>query len=415
MIGTLRAAGSFSPAARVLFVNQLGINIGFYMLMPYLADHLTAQAGLAIWAAGLVLGLRNVSQQGMFLIGGTMADRLGYRPLIMAGCALRTVAFAMFALSVALPAMITAAVLTGFAGALFNPAARAYLAHEAGERKVEAFALFNVFYQTGILIGPLIGIALINLDFRVMCLTAAAVFAALTALQWRHLPPRTGAAAGSGAVLADWREALGNRPFSRFAVTMFAYYALSYQIYLGLPLEVRRLTGSEAGVPVLYVISALLGIFAQLPVTTWCERRWQPAQAMSAGLALMGLSFGLLIPAGRLSGPVGMVLVVACVTVLTLGTLLVFPFEMATIARLAGDRLIGTYYGLYNLISGIGILIGNLLVGLSLDIANGTGSDGLPWLLLVLAGLGSAYGMHLLHRGGRLTDQAHAQPLTHKP
>jgi len=169
LIGTLRAAASFSPAARVLFVNQLGINIGFYMLMPYLADHLTGQAGMAIWTAGLVLGLRNLSQQGMFLIGGTMADRLGYRPLIMAGCALRTIAFTLFAVSTDVPIVIAAAVLTGLAGALFNPAARAYLAHEAGERKVEAFALFNVFYQTGILIRP-----------AAICLHAHTASAALT-------------------------------------------------------------------------------------------------------------------------------------------------------------------------------------------------------------------------------------------
>ncbi|MFD2351131.1 hypothetical protein ACFSTC_20070 [Nonomuraea ferruginea] len=46
----------------------------------------------------------------------------------------------------------------------------------------------------------------------------------------------------------------------------------------------------------------------------------------------------------------------ACTLLLTLGTLAAFPFEMATIADLAGDRLIGTYYGVYNLLSGIGIL-----------------------------------------------------------
>jgi len=243
-----------------------------------------------------------------------------------------------------------------------------------------------------------------------MCFAAAAVFVALTLLQWRHLPPRAGAAAGSGAVLADWREAISNRAFLSFTVTMFAYYALSYQIYLGLPLEVRRLTGSETGVPVLYVISALLGIFAQLHVTAWCERRWQPAQAMSIGLTLMGLSFALLIPAGHLSGLAGLVPVILCVTVLTFGTLMVFPFEMATIARLAGSRLIGTYYGLYNLLSGLGILIGNLLIGFSLDVAEGTGPRDLPWLFLVLAGLTSAYGMRTLHRTGRLTDLTHARP-----
>jgi len=28
---------------------------------------------------GVILGLRNLGQQGMFLVGGTLADRLGYR------------------------------------------------------------------------------------------------------------------------------------------------------------------------------------------------------------------------------------------------------------------------------------------------------------------------------------------------
>ena len=41
---------------------------------------------MAAWAVGLVLRVRNFSQQGMFIVGGTLADRLGYKPLIVAGC-----------------------------------------------------------------------------------------------------------------------------------------------------------------------------------------------------------------------------------------------------------------------------------------------------------------------------------------
>ncbi len=47
------------------------------MLMPYLASHLSVTLALAGWAVGLVLGVRNFAQQGMFLIGGTLADRRG--------------------------------------------------------------------------------------------------------------------------------------------------------------------------------------------------------------------------------------------------------------------------------------------------------------------------------------------------
>lgn len=181
---------SFGRPAQVLFVNQAGINLGFSMLMPYLADHLAHGAGLALWLVGLILGVRNFSQQGLFLIGGTLADRLGYKPMIMIGCGLRVAGFGLFALSTAVPVLIAGSALTGLAGALFNPAARAYLAHAEADRRVEAFAAFNVFYQAGIPVGPLLGLLLFQSDFRVVCLTAAAVFALLTALQARYLPAR---------------------------------------------------------------------------------------------------------------------------------------------------------------------------------------------------------------------------------
>lgn len=74
--------------------------------------------------------------------------------MIVAGCVLRTLGFATLGLVDSLPALLAASAATGLAGALFNPAVRAYLAADAGERRVEAFALFNVFHQAGIRLGP---------------------------------------------------------------------------------------------------------------------------------------------------------------------------------------------------------------------------------------------------------------------
>ncbi|KDN85882.1 MFS transporter [Kitasatospora cheerisanensis] len=194
-----RQTRSFGPTARLLMANQFAINLAFYMLMPYLAAHLADDLGLAAWTVGLVLGVRNLSQQGMFLIGGTLADRFGHRGPIIAGCLLRTAGFALLGRVESLPALLAASAATGFAGALFNPAVRACLAAEAGEeRRVEAFAVFNVYYQAGMLLGPLAGLALLAADFTAVCTVAAAVFAALTVLQWRALPARGGGPGGSG-------------------------------------------------------------------------------------------------------------------------------------------------------------------------------------------------------------------------
>lgn len=46
---------SFDRPSRMLMINQFGINLGFYMLMPYLAAYLAGPLGLAGWAVGLVL------------------------------------------------------------------------------------------------------------------------------------------------------------------------------------------------------------------------------------------------------------------------------------------------------------------------------------------------------------------------
>ncbi|MDT7843272.1 MFS transporter [Streptomyces justiciae] len=424
MTSTLAQVRSYERSVQLLMVNQFTINLGFYMLMPYLAAHLSGTLGLAGWVVGLVLGVRNFSQQGMFLVGGTLADRLGYKPMIVAGCLLRTVGFAMLGLVDSLAALIAASAATGLAGALFNPAVRAYLAADAGERRVEAFALFNVFYQAGILLGPLAGMVLTGLGFRVTCLVAAGIFALLSVVQLRALPARraedtTGRQSeGGDGVLAQWRGILANRPFLLFSGAMIGSYVLSFQVYLALPLEVRRLGGEgefgTAAVALLFAVSGLGTILGQTRVTAWCKARYEPGQALTRGLAVMGVAFLPLLAATAVPVPasgIGLWLLAAVPPTLTAlllaaGTMIAYPFEMDTIVRLSGDRLVATHYGLYNTICGIGITLGNLLTGAALDTAREAGLPALPWISLVALGLACAAALYGLHRTGRLADPA---------
>jgi MFS family permease len=375
-------------AVRLLMVNQLTINIGFYMLMPYLAAHLTGRLGLAVWLAGLVLGVRNLCQQGLFLVGGTLADRVGYKPMILAGLLLRTVGFALLGVAEQVPVLLAASALTGLAGALFNPAARAYLAQEAGECKVEAFALFNVFYQTGILVGPLVGLLLNGLAFRVTCLTAAALFAVLAVAQARALPPRRGSRAGAeGGVLTDWRAALGDRRFLLFTLIMAGSYTLGFQVYLSLPLA------APEQATWIFVLSGAMAVLGQVRVTSWVSARWTPGRAMATGLAVMGLAF---VPPAVAAGPVT---VLVAAGLLTLGTMIVYPFEMAAVAAYGADRM-GTYYGLYSTAAGLAVAIGNAGVGAALQ-------SGAAWWALAVLGAGCALALWLLIGGtGRVTRQA---------
>ncbi|WP_370947220.1 MFS transporter [Amycolatopsis sp. cg5] len=395
---------SFDRPSRLLMLNQFAINVGFYMLMPYLATYLGGPLGLAGWAVGLVLGVRNFSQQGMFLVGGALADRFGYKPLIVAGCVLRTGGFAVLAVVDSLPSLLVASAATGFAGALFNPAVRAYLAADSGERRLEAFAVFNVFYQGGILAGPVVGLALTAVDFKLTCLVAAAVFGVLTVVQLKALPaqrerPEARSPAGIRAVA-------GNRSFLLFALVMIGSYVLTFQTYLALPLEARRIAGPGAAgtavIAALFVVSGGLAIAGQLKITAWFQRKWPPGTCMAAGICLMALAFVAPGAAAR-TGPVlaGVALVLSA-ALLALGTVAVFPFEMDTVVRFAGGRLVATYYGFYNTVVGVGILLGNLFTGTVFDLARSSGWPELPWLGLVALGGACAFGLRALERSGHL-------------
>ncbi|MEU0670651.1 MFS transporter [Streptomyces lavendulocolor] len=392
-------------------VNQFAINLAFYMLMPYLAAHLAGELGLAAWAVGLVLGVRNFSQQGMFLIGGTIADRFGYKAPIMAGCLLRTGGFALLGWVDNLPALVAASAATGFAGALFNPAVRAYLAAEAGERRVDAFAAFNVYYQAGMLLGPLVGLALLAADFRLVCTVAAAIFAALTLLQGRALPARRTTAAdadGGGGILAQWRQVVANRPFLLFSGAMIGSYVLTFQVYLALPMAADAALGAD-GTKVtggLFVLSAAVAVAGQLKLTAWAQERWSRPQAMVRGLAAMGLAFTPLALAPAGTGPwylaVELAALAAAVVLLAAGSAVVYPLEMDTVVALSGNRLVATHYGLYNTVSGLGITLGNLATGALWDFAAAHHALWLTWAALTVTGLGCAGAVYALARTGRI-------------
>lgn len=411
MIATIRKVRTFDRACQVLMVNQFTINLGFYMLMPYLAGYLAGPLGLAAWAVGLVLGVRNFSQQGMFLIGGTLADRWGYKPLIVAGCLLRTGAFVTLALANSLPGLLIASAATGFAGALFNPAVRAYLAADAGDRRVEAFAVFNVFYQAGIVCGPLAGLALAAFDFRITCAVAAAVFAVLTVVQLTVLPPdhTVRDRENSLPILAQWRTILANRPFLLFAAAMIGSYVLTFQVYLALPLQAALVTGDQRAetslVTAIFVMSAVIAIAGQLRVTRWLGTRLGGGRSLIAGMGIVASAFvpPMLLPDSVTAGStLAVVALLTCAALLALGTIAMFPFEMDTVVSLAGERFVATHYGLYNTIVGTGIMAGNLSTGAVFGYAHQHHMPQLLWGLLIGLGLVCTAALAALHRAGLL-------------
>ena len=313
-----------------------------------------------------------------------------------------------------------ASAATGFAGALFNPAVRAYLAADAGPRRVEAFAVFNVFYQAGILLGPLVGLALTAFDFRVTALVAAAVFGVLTVVQIWVLPAHEAEIeTDRPTVRQDWRTVLSNRPFVLFSLAMIGSYVLSFQVYLALPLQADVIAGGGMSASTLvtsvFVISGVVAIAGQLRITAWFAARWGSGRSLVIGMAALSVAFVplIVVPSNDVFGSwAGATALLLTAALLAVGTAAVFPFEMDTVVALAGGRIVATHYGFYNTIVGIGILAGNLGTGAVFGVVHDAGLDVLIWIALTVVGLGCVTALHLLERTGSLDPRASKVPVT---
>lgn len=409
--GTLGLLRSFPRSVRLLVLNQYGVNTGFYMLVPYLSMHLTGNLGLSATIAGLILGVRTLSQQGLFLIGGTAADRLGPRRVIIVGCALRSVGFGVFAFDTSVPMLVLASILSGLAGALFNPAVRSYIAVAEQARRAEAFAVFNVFAQAGALSGPLIGSALLIVDFRITAIVAAIVFAVLTVAQVRFLPAHPVECAET-TVLGGWGAVLANRRFVLFTLAMLGMFALQTQMYLVYPVVAGRITEWGGAVAVLFLSTTVFSLLFQVRLTRWFNYRTSRGAAISTGLALMGGAFVILLPilwtdpGHRIWYAVSAIAaVVISALVLEAGIMIAQPFVMELVPAYGESRISGTLFGMFYLVSGVAAAGGNALIGYGID--RGTGWPGA--LVCIALGFGSATGVWLLQRRHLLADPAEAR------
>jgi MFS family permease len=406
----MRLFRSFPLSVRLLVTNHLASALGFYMLMPFLAGYLLTDVGLSAAVVGTVLGVRNFSQQGLFLVGGVIADRVGPRGVIAVGAAIRAVGFALFAVGGSLAVVLVAAVLTGFAGALFTPAMLAYIARDSTDRAASAFALFNVFGNVGSALGPLVGMLLVTLGFQLTAAMSAAIFLALTVAQLIFLPARPVQRAEHG-VLRDMRNLVLHKAFWGFATALAGAIALEMQIYVILTLQVRRVAGphSTVAVAVLFLVDTAVVLLLQVRITQRFSRG-ERGPAMAAGMAAMGAAF--VIPplaapyidssgGGALAAAARLVPVLLAVVVLAVGLMIVKPFVNELIAAYGGGRLAGTYVGAYYLMAGL------LTVGLASAVGTAVDRAGGPlawWPAALCAGTGfaAAAAVTVLHLGGHL-------------
>nr|WP_202121570.1 MFS transporter [Streptomyces sp. BA2] len=358
---------------RFLLAGSFLIPLGSFAVLPFMSVLLHERLGMGLGTVGVVLAVASLVQFSGGVVGGAIAERIGLRRTMLLALVIRTAGFACFLPGLRHPAAaVFALFLVSVGAALYLPANKAYLIHEADEeQRPLLLSTSSSALNAGIALGPLAAAPFVLSASAGLFTAVTALFAVITAGH-ALLPtesPDHGQTTGAGQEQPPHRE----RVFSGLAVLPFATTVLSlyvfmfFQHYLALYAVPRTSTTYYGLVLALY---ALLLVVAQPLLSDWIARLpyvralWFGFGVMAAGMATLAIGNRAAILAGALLVCLGEIV-------------LFFKNDLEALAR--SPRAPAVVFGHQRLAAGIGAFASGIAGGEGYQLAERTGGAGLFW------------------------------------
>jgi DHA1 family multidrug resistance protein-like MFS transporter len=381
-----------SPAARrrgliVLLIATFLTWGGFFVVVPLIAVHYVDGLGWAASSVGLVLAVRQFTQQGSTTLSGALADRLGAKGLICAGMFVRAIGFAIMAKADTFAILMRSAIVAALGGGLFESpkaAAIATLTDEGNRRHF--YSLAGVVAGLGVAIGTQVGALLIKADFAAVSLVGAVTFLATFLLVLIFLPPIQVATESHG-LFQGFALASRDRTFVAYVCLLMGYWFMSTQFNLSLTLRAASVSGTDSAVAWVYGINSAATVLLGYPFPRLVERRLSAFPMLVLGIVLTAAGMGLVGAASTVPA------LLLCVFVISLGSVLVRPGEQTVTANMAAPAARGSYFGVAALSLAVGGGLGNYTGGLVYDYGERADLPALPWLIYCAVGVISATGL----------------------
>jgi len=353
---------------------------GFFVVVPLIAVHYVNELGWAASSIGLVLALRQFTQQGSSTFSGALADRLGAKGLICTGLFIRVLGFALMAIADRYWLLMVSALVMALGGGIFESpkaAAVATLTDETNRRRY--YSTMGVVAGLGTAAGTQAGAFLIRADFSLVCICGAVVFFIAALLMVIFLPPIEVATEQHG-LFQGIAFALHDKVFVTYAVLLMGHWFIATQFNISLILRATDVAGTESVVSWIFGIQSGVTILLGYPLPRLIERRVNAFTMLIFGIGLTALGMGLVASA------INVPLLLGCVFIISMGTILSRPGEQIVSAGMADPAARGSYFGVAALSLAIGGGLGNFAGGYIYDYGQRTSRPELPWFIFAIVG-----------------------------
>lgn len=395
----MSSASQFTPQQRrratlLLFFVLLLIMMGFSILFPVKAYYMET-FGADAFIMGLISTVYSLMQFIFAPLWGRLSDRVGRRPVLMAGLLGFVVSQTLFGLATRIWMLFAARTVGGILTAAAMPTAMAYIADiTPPEDRAKGMGLLGAAFGLGVIVGPGVGGVLGNyslgLPFFVSAGIAFLAFLCVAAFLPESLPPETRQ--------AKHEEPTGSR-WAAFTGEMASLYLITLALSLGM-----------VGIEATFSFFAAERLELELNETSWIFVVMGIVATLVQGFVVGPVQKALGEPrmmlVGLLVGAVGMaavitttnpVLVTIAICVLSVGTSLARPANSALISKQAKVGQ-GIAIGLMDSFDSLGRIVGPTAAGYIFRI-----SPALPYLsgaILFLIAFGLALFWSLGRRPG---------------
>jgi len=364
----------FEPAFWVANITELFERVAYYAQAAVLAIFLHESLHLSTEQTGTLMGLFGFAVWFLPILGGSLADRFGFRnSLAVAYLTLAVGYFLMGSLSAswmvplrqALPlfwVVLLVLMIPALGPSVVKPVVAGTTARASTESvRSLGYSIYYTLVNIGGMLGPFIAFLVrrslgIENVFRVSALFVFLMFFAT--LSFYKEPRRSGeqSVPTIAAALRNMLVVLSNLPFVVFLLIFSGFWIVFWQEFIALPLFLRGYVNPNANVDLLLTVDPFTVILFQI-VVSYLTRRIPAFTAMTIGILIA--SFSWLVLLVHASTP----FVIAALFILALGEITQSPRYYEYVSRLAPPGQQGTYMGYAFLPVAIGYLIGGRLGG----------------------------------------------------